>query len=99
RGSVLLSTGDAPATVEVLSGTSPKPAPGESPDRSNTLDVTIVLPCFNEQDHVLAEIERISAAMDASGFSYELMAIDDKSTDQTLDVLRVAAGRFPHMGL
>jgi polyisoprenyl-phosphate glycosyltransferase len=55
--------------------------------------VTIVLPCFNEQDHVLAEIERISVAMDASGYSYELMAIDDKSTDETLARLREAAAR------
>ena len=26
----------------------------------NTLDVTVVLPCYNEQDHVLAELERIT---------------------------------------
>ena len=29
--------------------------------------VTIVLPCYNEEGHVIAEIERITAAMDASG--------------------------------
>ena len=28
--------------------------------------VTIVLPCFNEQDHVLLEVQRISDAMDAA---------------------------------
>ena len=59
--------------------------------------VTIVLPCYNEQDHVLDEIERISAAMDASGYSYELMAIDDKSTDQTLARLREAESKFEHL--
>ncbi len=61
--------------------------------------VTVVLPCFNEQDHVLLELERISAALDASGYSYELLAIDDKSTDNTLEVLRGAQQRFPHMRL
>jgi glycosyltransferase involved in cell wall biosynthesis len=61
--------------------------------------VTIVLPCYNEQDHVLLELERISAAMDASGYSYELLAIDDKSTDNTLEVLRGARERFPKMRL
>src|SRR5690348_16200409 len=30
--------------------------------------VSIILPCFNEQDHVLLELERITAAMDASGY-------------------------------
>jgi polyisoprenyl-phosphate glycosyltransferase len=69
------------------------------PRRTNTLDVTVVLPCFNEQDHVMAELERITAAMDASPFSYELLVIDDKSTDGTLAVLRAATARFPRMRL
>jgi len=30
--------------------------------------VTIILPCYNEEGHVIAEIERISAAMDAGGW-------------------------------
>jgi glycosyltransferase involved in cell wall biosynthesis len=59
--------------------------------------VTIVLPCFNEEGHVVAEIERISAAMDASGYSYELVCIDDASTDSTLAKLYEAAPRFPLM--
>ena len=57
--------------------------------------VSIVLPCFNEQDHVVAEVERICEAMDASGYGYELVAYDDASTDQTLVRLREAASRFP----
>ena len=65
----------------------------------NTLDVTIVLPCYNEQEHVLEEIERITKAMDATAFSYELLAIDDKSTDNTLAVLQQALPRFPNMRL
>ncbi len=65
----------------------------------NTLDVTIVLPCYNEQDHVLDEVARICASMDASEFSYELLVIDDKSTDDTLAVLRQALPHFPHMRL
>ncbi|GAB3208829.1 glycosyltransferase family 2 protein [Marinactinospora thermotolerans] len=59
--------------------------------------VTIVLPCYNEQDHVVAEVERICAAMDRAGYGYELLAIDDASTDATLARLREAAPRFPHM--
>ncbi len=69
------------------------------PHGPNTLDVTIVLPCYNEQDHVLLELERITKAMQASDFSYELLVIDDKSTDSTLAVLQEAISRFPHMRL
>ena len=63
------------------------------------LTATVVLPCYNEQDHVLQEIERITAAMDADGMSYELLVIDDASTDATLDVLTEAQPRFPTMRL
>jgi glycosyltransferase involved in cell wall biosynthesis len=59
--------------------------------------VTIILPCSNEEGHVIAEVERITAAMDQSGYSYELLAVDDKSTDSTLEKLYDAAPRFPHM--
>jgi polyisoprenyl-phosphate glycosyltransferase len=59
--------------------------------------VTVILPCFNEEGHVIAEVERISRAMDDSGYSYELLAIDDGSTDQTLAKLREASPGFPHL--
>ncbi|GAB3455540.1 hypothetical protein GCM10027570_36230 [Streptomonospora sediminis] len=59
--------------------------------------VTIVLPCFNEQDHVIKEVERVCAAMDASDHSYEVLAVDDASTDDTLALLREAEPLFPHL--
>jgi glycosyltransferase involved in cell wall biosynthesis len=59
--------------------------------------VSIVLPCYNEQDHVVAEVERICAAMDASGYAYELVAYDDASTDGTFARLHEVAPRFPHL--
>jgi glycosyltransferase involved in cell wall biosynthesis len=68
-------------------------------DGPNTLDVTVVLPCYNEQDHVVQELDRITAALDASEFSYELLVIDDKSTDNTLAVLTEAQSRYPRMRL
>jgi glycosyltransferase involved in cell wall biosynthesis len=64
---------------------------------TNTPHVTIVLPCYNEQDHVIDEVERICKAMDASGHTYELLAVDDFSTDGTLARLEEAAPHFPNM--
>nr|MDT0661073.1 glycosyltransferase family 2 protein [Micromonospora sp. DSM 115978] len=68
-----------------------------SRDDGARLDVTVVLPCYNEQDHLLKEIERITESMDRSGYRYELLAIDDKSTDNTLQILQEASLRFPHL--
>jgi glycosyltransferase involved in cell wall biosynthesis len=62
-----------------------------------TTYVTIVLPCFNEQGHVAMEVDRICAAMDTSGYPYELLAFDDASTDGTLARLQEIAPQYPKM--
>jgi polyisoprenyl-phosphate glycosyltransferase len=74
-------------------------APVSSPSWPYERDVyvSIILPCYNEQDHVVAEVERICAAMDASGYTYELIAYDDASSDETLARLYEAAPSFPHL--
>ncbi|MFG1942014.1 glycosyltransferase family 2 protein [Nonomuraea sp. NPDC048826] len=59
--------------------------------------VTIVLPCYNEQDHVIDEVDRITKAMDSSGYTYELVAVDDCSTDETLARLKEAAPLYPQL--
>jgi glycosyltransferase involved in cell wall biosynthesis len=71
-----------------------EPAPDAAEPRPY---VSVVLPCFNEAAHVLLELERITAALDESELTYELLAIDDASTDDTLAVLEAAAIRFPHL--
>jgi len=72
-------------------GKTPMGAPNGRPT------VSIVLPCFNEEGHVVAEVERITAAMDASGYNYELLCVDDCSTDSTLARLEEIAPRYPRM--
>lgn len=67
-------------------------APVELPVR-----VSIVLPCYNEEEHVVDEVKRICSAMAGSGYGYELLAVDDASTDTTLERLRDVQGLYPHM--
>ena len=88
---------DAPTPRQHHSRTGP--ATDAVAGASGSLQVTIVLPCFDEQDHVLDEVERISATMDASVYSYELLVIDDASTDRTLAVLEEALPHYPRMRL
>lgn len=55
-------------------------------------DVSVVLPVFNEKGHLHEEIERISAALDDSEFSYEIVVVDDGSTDGSSERLRELTG-------
>ena len=45
------------------------------------VDVSIVLPVYNELGHLEEEIDRIRKTMDESDYSYEIMVVDDGSTD------------------
>src|SRR6478735_3576630 len=56
------------------------------------IDVSIVLPVYNEKGHLHEEIDRIRAAMDASEFSYEIIVIDDGSSDGSGEQLRSIEG-------
>lgn len=48
---------------------------------NETLDVSIVLPVFNEAGHVAREVRRIREAMERSAYDYEILVVDDGSTD------------------
>ena len=55
--------------------------------------LSVVVPCYNEQESVGACHARLSAVMGALGFAYELVFIDDGSRDTTgslLDALHAA---------
>ena len=56
------------------------------------LDVTVVLPVHNEAGHLRAEVDRIEAALEASPYSFEIIVVDDGSTDGSLDELADLAG-------
>jgi polyisoprenyl-phosphate glycosyltransferase len=63
------------------------------------LDVTVVLPAYNEVGHVRAEVDRITAALEASSYSFEILVVDDGSTDGTPEAVEglphVRIIRFP----
>lgn len=61
-----------------------------SPD--DHVDVSIILPVYNEVGHLGDEIARIREAMDASSYAYEIIAVDDGSTDGSTDALRSIEG-------
>jgi glycosyltransferase involved in cell wall biosynthesis len=65
---------------------------GAPPEVEEELDVSVVLPVFDEAGHLQAEIDRIRAALDASPYTYEIIAVDDGSTDGSGELLREMDG-------
>jgi polyisoprenyl-phosphate glycosyltransferase len=55
-------------------------------------DVSVVLPVYNEATHLAAEVERVRAGLDQSPFTYEIIVVDDGSTDGSTDQLRQMQG-------
>lgn len=56
-------------------------------DPDSSVDVTVVLPVYNEAGHLHDELERIRASLRASHYTYELLVIDDGSTDGSTEGL------------
>lgn len=50
------------------------------------LDISIVLPVHNEAGHLEAELTRIHESMSASSYSWELIIVDDGSSDGSSDI-------------
>lgn len=57
------------------------PAQGAARAQPDQLDVSVVLPVYNEKGHLRTEVDRISVALDASPYSYEIIVVDDGSDD------------------
>lgn len=46
-------------------------------------EVSLVLPCYNEADNIAEVIDESTAALEASGESWELIVVDNHSSDAT----------------
>lgn len=59
--------------------------------------LSIVCPCYNEEDVIEHFLVEMSNVLISTGKSYEIVFINDGSKDKTLDVLKEAKTRYEHI--
>ena len=58
-------------------------------------DLSVVFPVFNEEENVPILLAEIARALDDKAWSYEIVAVDDGSSDNSLKALRGAIAEHP----
>jgi len=65
----------------------------------DVVDLTLVIPAFNEELRLVPTLERLHAHLSARPMSYEILVVDDGSRDKTREVVEAAAARIPNIVL
>ncbi len=92
-----------PTAAETMIDRPSTPAPEAELDLESELArtavprISVVVPMFNERDNVLPLLDEIGSALDASGITYELICVDDGSTDGTFGLLAEQAATLPKL--
>ena len=61
--------------------------------------LSIVLPAYNEEANVESAVEQVSAVAQRLGMDYEIILVNDGSTDRTGEIARELMGRIPNFRL
>jgi len=60
-----------------------------------TPDLSVVFPVYNEEENISLLLGEIAKALDGKGWTYEIIAVDDGSSDRSLEVLRQQREHYP----
>lgn len=61
------------------------------------IEISVVVPSYNEAANIPQNLERMAAALTITGQSFEIIAVDDGSTDDTADKIRQYAAEDPRI--
>jgi glycosyltransferase involved in cell wall biosynthesis len=64
-----------------------------------TPDLSVVIPVYNEAENIETLCRELAEALDGTGYAYEIIFIDDGSTDNSFEILQAQHKRDPHIGV
>ena len=65
-----------------------KPSLPPSSQGARQLDLSIVVPCYNEAPHLAESTDRLLEVLSQTRYDYEVLFVDDCSTDDTRVIIR-----------
>lgn len=65
--------------------------------RSDLLDISVVVPVLNEEESLAILHQRLTEALAGSGYSYEILIVDDGSTDGSFEIMRELQAQDDHL--
>lgn len=75
----------------------PSETAAHSPVRGQTPEISIVVPLFNEAESLPELEDWIERVMAEHGFTYEVIFVNDGSTDNSWEVIKELAAKNPHV--
>lgn len=61
------------------------------------MELSVVVPVYNEEESLPELVREISSVLDPSGLSYEIVCIDDGSSDTSFEVLKGLSANHPQL--
>ena len=61
------------------------------------MDISVIIPMYNEAENAALTLSRVKRVLEKSGKTYEIVPVNDGSTDQTLSILQDMEGTDPHV--
>ena len=68
-----------------------------NPDVTNTIELSIVMPCFNEAETLGACIEKARMGIERSGVRGEILVADNGSQDNSVQIAEECGARVVHV--
>ena len=72
-------------------------SPAEPANEESSLDVSVVVPLYNEEESLPELVEQLLASLRPSGERFELVLVNDGSSDQTAAVLEQVSQEVPEL--